>query len=184
VPPARPGDEDDFLIRADKNANTRGAELVGLGGADSRAILAAARERRVKCLWIFCHDLLASAWPEGEVLDGLLGAETVIFQGTNANPTSAYAHLVLPAAAYPEREGTWTNFEGRVQRFRQALPPLGRALPDWEILGRLLQEVQGAPRPARAEDCFRDLAATVPAFAGMSYRSIGDAGQLVQTARP
>jgi len=184
VPPAAPGDEDDFLIRADKNANTRGAELVGLGGADSRAILAAARERRVKCLWIFCHDLLASAWPEGEVLDGLLGAETVIFQGTNANPTSAYAHLVLPAAAYPEREGTWTNFEGRVQRFRQALPPLGRALPDWEILGRLLQEVHGAPRPARAEDCFRDLAATVPAFAGMSYRSIGDAGQLVRTARP
>ncbi len=118
------------------------------------------------------------------MLDGLLGAEMVIFQGTNANPTSAYAHLVLPAAAYPEREGTWTNFEGRVQRFRQALPPLGRALPDWEILGRLLQEVQGAPRPARAEDCFRDLAATVPAFAGMSYRSIGDAGQLVRTARP
>ena len=63
---------------------------------------------------------------------------------------------MLPAAAYPEREGTWTNFEGRVQRFRQALAPLGRALPDWEILGRLLQEVQGAPRPARAEECFRD----------------------------
>jgi len=183
VPPARPGDEDNLLVRADKNPNSRGAELIGLGLSDSREILAAARERRIKCLWVFSHDLLASAWPEGEVLDGLLGAETVIFQGTNANATSAYAHLVLPAAAYPEREGTWTNFEGRVQRFRQAFPPLGRALPDWEILGRLLQDAQGAPRPARAEDCFRDLAAAVPAFAGMSYRSIGDAGQPVRAAR-
>src|SRR3989442_9958774 len=64
VPPAPPGDEDDFLIRADKNANTRGAELVRLGGGRPRAGPAAARGRRVKCLWIFCHDLPGSAVPE------------------------------------------------------------------------------------------------------------------------
>ncbi len=184
VPPAQPGDEDLLLIRADKNPNTKGAALIGLGLSDARDILNGARARRIKCLWIFAHDLLASAWPEGEVLDGLLGAETVIFQGANANATSAHAHLTLPAAAYPEREGTWTNFEGRVQRFRQAFEPLGSALPDWEILGRVLQEAQGAARPARAEECFEALAAAVPAFAGMSYRSVGDGGQMVETDGP
>ncbi len=184
VPPAQPGDQDDFLIRADRNPNSRGAELIGLGRSDARAILNAARDRRIRCLWVFHHDLLASAWPEGEVLDALLGAETVIFQGTNANATSAHAHLMLPAAAYPEREGTYTNFEGRVQRFRQAFEPLGQALADWESLGCLLQAVQGAGRPSRAEECFRALAAAVPAYAGLSYRSIGDGGQMIATGSP
>ncbi len=184
VPPARPGDQDELLIRADKNPNRRGAELIGLGRDDALGILHAARARRIRCLWIFGHDLLASAFPEGEVLDGLLGAETVIFQGTNANATSAHAHLTLPAAAYPEREGTYTNFQGRVQRFREAFPPLGHARPDWEILGRVLQEARGASRPARAEDCFLDLAAAVPAFAGLTYRALGDTGQMIRTGTP
>ena len=46
------------------------------------------------------------------------GVETVVFAGTNANATSAAAHWVLPTAAWVERDGTFTNFEGRVQRFR------------------------------------------------------------------
>ena len=79
-------------------------------------------------LWIFHHDLLDSGWAPGRREAALAGAETVVFQGTNANATSARAHLVLPSAAYVEREGTFTNFEGRVQRFRTAVAPLGEAL--------------------------------------------------------
>ena len=57
VPPRTPGDEDRILIKADKNPNTRGAELIGLGprpgGLDARGMLRAARDRRIKCLWVF-----------------------------------------------------------------------------------------------------------------------------------
>ncbi len=60
-----------------------------------------------------------------------------MFQGPSANGTSAGAHLVLPSAAYVEREGTFTNFQGRVQRFRTVVEPLGEAVADWDILGRL-----------------------------------------------
>ena len=175
VPPAAPGDQDDFLIRADKNPNSRGAELLGLGG-DAAAILGAARARQVKCLWIFGHDLLAAGWPEADVRGALSAAETVIWVGANANGTSECAHWVLPAAAWVEREGTWTNFEGRVQRFRQAVEPLGQALPEWEILGRLLEALGAGARPPRAERWFRELATAVPAFAGLTYQSVGDAG--------
>jgi len=178
VPPARPGSEDDFLIRADKHPNTRGAELCGLDG-DARAILAAARAGRLRCLWIFHHDLFASAWPAAEVSGALEGAETVIFQGTNANATSAVAHSRLPAAAWVEREGTFTNFEGRVQRFRTAVEPLGEALPDWEILGRVLRGLGENPAATRAEHWFRALAGSVPAFAEMTYQTIGDSGQMI-----
>jgi NADH-quinone oxidoreductase subunit G len=178
VPPATPGDQDDFLIRADKHPNARGAELLGLGG-DAGAILAAARARQVTCLWIFGHDLFASGLPGADVRAALATVETVIWVGPNGNATSERAHWVLPAAAWVEREGTYTNFEGRVQRFRQAVEPLGQALPEWEILGRVLEALGGGPRPPRAERWFRELAAAVPAFAGLSYQSVGDAGQMV-----
>jgi NADH-quinone oxidoreductase subunit G len=179
VPPREPGYQDGFLIRADKNPNSRGAELIGLGQAPAADILAAARARRLKCLWVLGHDLLAGSWPEGEVLDALLGAEVLIFQGTNSNSVSRLAHVTLPAAAYPEREGTYTNFQGRVQRFRTAFEPLGTALPDWDIVGRIAQAARGLARRSRAEECFRALAAAVPAFADMTYRSVGESGQMV-----
>jgi len=67
-----------------------------------------------------------------------------------------------------------------VQRFRKAVEPLGEARADWEILARVAQRVGLDPRPARAEDLFRELARTVPAFSGLSYRSLGDLGQKVQ----
>jgi NADH-quinone oxidoreductase subunit G len=181
VPPRVPGYEDDLLIRADKNPNTRGAELIGLDG-DVAAILAATRARRVRCLVVFDHDLFDGAWPQAEVRGALEAAEALIFVGTNANATSALAHVVLPAAAWVERDGTFTNFEGRVQRFRPALPPLGDARPVWDIVAEVLAAL-GAPVAAtRAEHWFRALTSAVPAFAGLTYQTIGDSGAMIKEA--
>jgi NADH-quinone oxidoreductase subunit G len=181
VPPVAPGDEDKLLIRSDKNPNSRGAELIGLGG-NTEALWADARAGRLRCLWVFHHDLLASAWPAAETRAALEGLDTLIWSGTNAGATSELAHLVLPSAAWVEREGTFTNFEGRVQRFRTAVEPFGSARPDWDVLGQALATVTGEAAPVRAEQWFRRLAEAVPAFAGMTYRSIGDAGQAVSAA--
>src|SRR5262245_10061890 len=75
VPPRAPGDQDDLLIRSDKNPNTRGAELLGLvpgvGGLDGAGMLEAAAAKRIKLLWILHHDLFQSAWPDGVVRAGL-----------------------------------------------------------------------------------------------------------------
>src|SRR2546427_726129 len=178
VPPRVPGDQDNLLIRADKNPNALGAELLGLGD-DARAVLDAARGRQIRCLWIFGHDLLDSAWPEAEVLEALRAVETVIFTGTNVNQTSVRAHWVLPAAAWVERDGTYTNFQGRVQRFRQAVEPLGLALAEWELLGRVLAALGEAPSATRAEHWFRRLAAALPAVLGVSYQALAGTGRLV-----
>src|SRR2546428_2709759 len=175
VPPSKPGDEEDFLIRADKNPNTRGAELIGLDG-DVREVLAAARAGRIKALWIFGHDLYDSEWAEGEVSSALGALDTLIFTGTNASRTSAAAHLMLPAAAWVERDGTFTNFQGRVQRFRAALDPLGESLPEWDILGHALGKLGRATNATRAEHWFVDLAGSVDAFRGLTYQSLGDSG--------
>jgi len=180
VPPMVPGEDDHLLLRADRNPNSRGAELLGLGG-DAKAILDAARAGRLKLLWVFHHDLFASAWPEAEVHDALERIETLIWTGTNANRTAALARWVLPSAAWVEREGTFTNFQGRVQRFRTAVEPLGDARPDWDILGQVLTALGEPAAATRAEHWFRELSEAVPAFGGMSYRSLGDTGQMIAT---
>jgi NADH-quinone oxidoreductase subunit G len=181
VPPAVPGRDDDFLLRADRNPNSRGAELLGLGG-DAAALLAAARAGRIRCLLIFDHDLRASGLPAADVSAALSRIETVIYAGTNANATSEAARWVLPLAAWVERDGTFTNFEGRVQRFRPAIDPVGQARPAWDLIGQILTALAGTSAGTRAEHWFREIVRTVPAFAGMSYQSIGDAGQMIAGA--
>ena len=89
---------------------------------------------------------------------------------------------MLPSAAWVERDGTFTNFEGRVQRFRSALTPLGDARPAWNIVAETLAAL-GAPVTAtRAEHWFRALSAAVPAFAGLTYQTIGDTGAMTNEA--
>jgi NADH-quinone oxidoreductase subunit G len=189
VPPREPGEDDTLLIRADKNPNTRGATLLGLGpgpgGLDAGGILDAAAQKKVKCLWVLHHDLTASGFAAARVSAALEGAEMLVFQGTTASLTSARAALILPSAAYAETDGTFTNFQGRVQRFRAAMPPLGEAEADWRVFGRLRARLPrvaadpalGAERP---EQVFAALAAAAPAFAGLSYRTLGDTGRMVK----
>src|SRR4029453_860492 len=120
-----------------------------------------------------------SALSAADVTAALGGAEMIVFQGTTPNAPSAGAPLVLPSAAYVEREGTFTNFQGRVQRFRTVVEPLGDAMADWQSLGRLGRAL-GDPEPAiaaaRAEQGFASLSGQVPAFSGMTYRGLADAG--------
>jgi len=107
-----------------------------------------------------------------------------VWSGRNANATSALAHRVLPLAAWVERDGTFTNFQGRVQRFRAAVEPLGEARAGWDVIGRVLTATGTPATRTRAEHWFRELAASVTAFAGLSYQGIGDGGAMVAGAPP
>ncbi len=126
-----PGPEDDILRRADQNPNTAGAKQVGFSG-DCGTLLKEAAAGTVKLLYVFRHDL-----GDAEARDLLQKADTVIFQGVNWNGTAELADLVLAGATHAEKSGTFVNFEGRLQRFNQALAPLEDSLEDLDILKRL-----------------------------------------------
>lgn len=187
VPPRAPGYQDDLLILADKAPNTRGAALLGLaapGRADGWHVLEAARAGELGVLWVFGHDLLEAGWPPADVAAALDRVSWLVFQGPNENQTSVRAHLVLPAAAWVEREGTYTNAQGRVQRFWKAVEPMGEARPDWAILAEVARALGHDWAFPRAEAVFRELAARVPAFAGLSYRVLGDQGAPARGPEP
>jgi NADH-quinone oxidoreductase subunit G len=179
VPLLEPVYSDDFLITADKNPNSRGAELIGLSGQGSEAILRACEEGRIRYLHICQHDL-TRGFGAARVSAALAKVETVVFQGSWENATSRMAHILLPSAVSAEKEGTFTNVQGRVQQIHGAVPALGEALPDLDILAMLAAEA-GVSLPAGPPaDMFRQLGLSVAAFAGMTYETVGDHGQLIQ----
>ncbi len=75
-----------------------------------------------------------------------LGRAFVVYQGSHGDAGAHNADVILPGAAYTEKDGLYVNFEGRVQRGRRAIFPPGQAKEDWAIL-RALSEVLGTKLP-------------------------------------
>jgi NADH-quinone oxidoreductase subunit G len=110
--------------------------------------------------------------------DGLASAEAlraagfVLVQELFLTETAKAADVVLPAAAWAEREGTYTSGERRVQRFYPALPARGR--PDFQIAAALGERL-GLKLPQFASLVFQEIAQSVPAYAGLSYPALAQA---------
>src|SRR5205085_5941442 len=88
---------------------------------------------RIKGLWIIGTNPLVS-FPNREVLEyGLSALDLLVVQDGFETPTTAGADVVLPAAIWGEKEGTFTNSERRVSRVRAAVGPPAEARPDFEV---------------------------------------------------
>jgi NADH-quinone oxidoreductase subunit G len=170
---------DDFLITADKNPNSRGAGLFYGAGLGCEDLLQACEAGRIRFLYVFQHDL-TRGHELARVREALGKVGCVVFQGSWDQATAGLAHIQFPAAAYAEKEGTFTNVQGRVQRFQAAIPPMAQSLPDIEILARLAAELQ-IPFPAGSvKAIFDEIGKYVEAFEGMTWQSVGKTGQLVK----
>jgi ferredoxin-nitrate reductase len=107
-------------------------------GLSAVELFEAVAEGTVKALWIVATNPVVSMPDAGLVRAALERAELVVVQDAHhPTETSALAHAVLPAAAWPEKEGTMTNSERRVGLVRRALRPQGEARPDWRIFAGL-----------------------------------------------
>ena len=114
----QPGSSDDFLIKSDKNPNTLGATLLGLIGPnapDAAQILDDALDGNLDVVWVFGHDM-TKLFGEEMVRQVSEKVPLFVYSGTNENPTVPFAHWVLPSAAYVEKDGTFVNCHGRIQR--------------------------------------------------------------------
>jgi predicted molibdopterin-dependent oxidoreductase YjgC len=117
--------------------------------------------------------------------DLLARLELLVVIDVLPNPATAVADYLLPGATWAEKRGSYINGKGRLQRFSMAVPPCGEALPDWQILAWLLHALLPEARYATLEEVFAQMAATLPALAGLSLGRIGDQGtQLEPTLIP
>jgi predicted molibdopterin-dependent oxidoreductase YjgC len=96
------------------------------------------------------------------------------------NETGKEAHVILPSANFAEKDGTFTNSDRRVQRVRQALPPVGQARADWQIvcdLAKRMEALLGAQQSAgfdyaSAEEIWEEMRAVTPDFYGITYERL------------
>ncbi|MCI0407188.1 MAG: molybdopterin-dependent oxidoreductase, partial [Acidobacteria bacterium] len=179
--PMPPGYGDDFLIKADKSPNTRGANLLGLAGPGSAGageIIADALGGDIDLLWVFGHDLAKIIGEEQlQELSRTLGL--FVFSGTNENPTASSAHWVLPTAAYLEKDGTFVNCHDRIQRIGRAFPPLTDSREDWRILLEIARQLDHPGVWRNPQEIFLALAKIEAPFAGLSYETIGSQGAVL-----
>ncbi|HUK39359.1 MAG TPA: formate dehydrogenase subunit alpha [Methanomicrobiales archaeon] len=125
----------------------------------------------VKAAYIMGENPMLSDPDLHHVEKGLKSLEFLVVQDIFLTETAALATVVLPAACFAEKDGTQTNTERRVQRWRKAVNPPGEAKPDWQILSELAGKMGFAKQfPYKsAEEIFAEIAKVTPSYAGMSY---------------
>lgn len=148
-------------------------------------IVEAAVKQQIRALWVIATNPVVS-FPNLDVLrQSLESVEFLVVQdGFHPTPTSELAHLVLPAAIWGEKEGTYTNSERRVSKVNPAVNPPGEAKPDFEIflavakkLGCYDELFHGWTTPQDAfEEWKRVSAGRLCDYSGMSYELIEQHG--------
>jgi predicted molibdopterin-dependent oxidoreductase YjgC len=115
--------------------------------------------------------------------EAVAGLEFLVVQDLFFNETAEFANVFLPAAAFAEKDGTFTNSERRVQRVRKAIDPPGQARADWQItceLARRVAEKLGRPTTQfdyqHPSEIWAEQASLVPFMAGISYERLEQGG--------
>ena len=137
----------------------------------------AAAEGKLKALYVMGENPMLSDPDVTRVEEALRHLDLLVVQDIFLSETARLAHVVLPAAAFAEKDGTFTNTERRVQRVRKAIDPPGEARTDWEILGDLAGRMGYAMRYPEASAIQDEIARLVPSYGGITYARL-DAGGL------
>lgn len=99
--------------------------------------------------------------------------EFFVVQDMFLSETAKMADLVLPAASFAEKDGTFTNTERRVQRVRKALEPIGQSKPDWEIICMLARKMKAKGFDyTHPSQIMEEISWLTPSYGGISYERL------------
>ena len=115
-------------------------------GLTAIEIMQQARNGQIKGLYIVGENPVLSFPNSKSVVETLCSLDFLVVQDMFLTETAKLASVVLPAASFAEKDGTFTNFEGRVQPVQRAISPRGQSWPDWQIIMRLADKMM-VPMP-------------------------------------
>ena len=203
---ADPDFEDDILRKADITPNSYGAKLVGIspakGGLNIEGITKGIKDGKIKALYVIEEDLIAN---NSGLEDSLAKLDLLIVHAANFDKTTTIADIVFPASTFAEKNGTFVNFQGMVQRLKPAVSTfeLDRAIDGmmmsrldkfgtqfdrwakgnkrdarstWKILVGLASTMGQKMKFNIAEDVFNDIAKNINEFHSLDYDIIGEKG--------
>jgi len=106
------------------------------------------------------------------VKKSLKNLDLLVVQDIFLTETAQLADVVLPSAAFAEKDGTFTNTERRVQRVRKAVSPPGDAKDDWKIICDLADKMGYPMKYGNPRDIFREISEVTPSYSGITYDRI------------
>ncbi len=137
----------------------------------------AAHEGKIKALYLKGEDPVVTDADTNFIEKAISYFELFIVQDIFLTETARLADVVLPAASFAEKDGTFTNSERRVQRIRKAIEPKGDSLPDWMIICDIAKSMEakgfdfGSP-----QEIFEEMCSLTPSYGGITYERIDKSG--------
>ncbi len=150
-------------------------EIPKTAGLTVMEMLVAAAEGRVQALYVVGSDPAFELPDRKRTADALSKTKFLVVQDVFMSDTAALADVILPAATFAEKEGTFTNSERRVQRIRPAMKVLAGARPDGEIIS-LISGKMGRPMDWEPSLVMDKISVSTPIYAGITYDLLESGG--------
>ncbi|MBW6508177.1 MAG: molybdopterin-dependent oxidoreductase [Desulfuromonadales bacterium] len=174
------GREGSGLYLCGEKANSQGAIDLqitpGPAGLGAQQMLNSAAEGSLPVLYLVGEDPVVT-YPDQGLVKKALEKSFLVVQDLFLSDSAKYADVVLPAASFTEKDGTFTNAERRIQRIRAGIKSPGEAKSDFAVFQSLLNKLQKSA-PATPAAAFDELAGEVAGYAGIVYEQIGPQGEV------
>ena len=149
-----------------------GVELPKEPGLFATEVFHAARDGKIKGLFIFGEDQVRTDPNIQHVIDGIEALDFFVVDDLFMTETAKYADVVLPGISYAEKWGTFSNTERRVQLIRPAVPSPGRAMPDTWIFTQIMRRMGYDQPELTSAQIMDEIASLTPSFAGISHERL------------
>jgi formate dehydrogenase alpha subunit len=144
-------------------------DKVGLTITD---MMIAAQKGELKALYIMGENPLMSDPDTSHIEQALSNLDFLVVQDIFLSETAQKADVVLPAASFAEKDGTYTNTERKVQLGTKAVSPPGQARPDWQIICDI-SKLAGYPMNYESPaDVLREINSLTPSYGGITYERL------------
>ena len=153
-----------------------GATLDPERGLTVVEITEAAYDGDIKAMYIMGENPAMSDPDQQHARTALANLDILVVQDIFMTETAAFADVILPASAFPEKDGTVTNTDRRVQMGRAAVPMPGQAQQDWWIIQELANRMGLDWSYSHPRDVFAEMRMVMPSLTGISWQRLDDEG--------
>ncbi|MDN5346642.1 MAG: formate dehydrogenase alpha subunit [Clostridia bacterium] len=139
-------------------------------------MMQAAEEGRLRGMYILGENPVLSDPDAAHVEKALRKLDFLVVQDIFLTETARFADVVLPGAAFAEKEGTFTNTERRVQLLHKAIDPPGGARADWQIIAEIIRRLGFPANYNSPAEIMAEIAQVTPSYAGINYKRLEGQG--------
>lgn len=161
----------------EKFARAWGASLNEKPGLTMMEMIQAAYHGKLQGLYIMGENPMLSEPDLNHAREALARLSLLVVQDIFATETAQLADVILPAASFAEKDGSFTSTERRVQLVRQAIFPPGEARADWEIVSELASRMGYPMHYGSTAEIMQEIARLTPIYGGIAHKRLrGDRG--------